>query len=310
MKNLVFLILFAGLGCSCAPKAPGDLVFQGEATSFYRVPDNPFAGKPVVEASLLNMGGEIVAFYDPNWSGSMHRATLGVHANGFDGGELVNTESRFQYTLEYQGRLYTFATVDGDIYLSISEDGGFTWFPGNGDEPVLVHSPDPTSIYHNLWNVGVDVDENGTWHLVVESGDSSPNQLGVGIAYSTATMINGRLDFNQNKSATHVIPKGGNPWIKSMPGGNLLVIHGQAHTPEAGFGSEWFVTASAFVSGEWKIDRSKFRIGTPGVHVCDPHVVEQANGQILMALSFDQGSIAMVRAPMTLTTLMQKIGGL
>lgn len=306
--RLIILLSMLSLGCSCAP-APKGLQFEGAAQSFSVVEKNPFQGKPVVEASLLNMGGEVVAFYDLGWSGSMHRASLGSQATDFRGGELVSAEARFQYTLEHDGKLYTFALSYGDVYLTESTDGGLTWNPANGDEPVLTHSPDPASIYHQLWNVGVAIDDQGVWHLLVESADALPEQRSVGLAYSTAQMVDGRIEFNTNRSATHVVRGGGNPWLTFIPGRGLLSIHGQVHTPEAGYGAEWYVTASILKDGAWISDRSKFRIGTPGIHVCDPHVVRTPDGSLLMSVSFDQGSTSLVKSDASLASIFTAIGG-
>ncbi len=204
--------------------------------------------------------------------------------------------------------LFNFANVDGSVYLWKSLDLGLTWTKINGGRPVLTRSDDRTSIYHQLWNVAVDIADDGTWHLLVESSDSTPDQREVGLAYSHGRLVDDEISFDDNRSTDHVIKGGGNPWIKHIPGLGLLAIHGQAYTPTRGFGTEWYITASSIGSSEtnWTTHLDRFLVGTKGVHVCDPHLVEHG-GDLLLSLSFGQGSTRLLSATVTAAEVFESL---
>ena len=243
--------------------------------------ESSYAGSYTIENSLVEMNGRVVAFFDPNTDGSLWRADLGTSGREFNGVRKIMDSARFSYVMSHNGVLYNFVTRNKTIYLLTSIDGD-SW---SEQGAVLTPSQDPTSKYFNIWNVGVAVDDQGLWHMLIESSDATENQMDVGLTYSTSAMVNGRLNFDPARSATHVIPHGGNPFIQNIPGRGLLVIHGQANDPGA-----WFTTASTYQGGVWSTHKDRMRIGLTNVAVCDPHAIE-VNGKILLSVSAGQDSI-------------------
>ncbi|MBN8541870.1 MAG: hypothetical protein J0L82_15875 [Deltaproteobacteria bacterium] len=304
-----FLISVLSVGCGCAKNvSPSGLELQKEASVFTEIEDHVFKNRSVVETSLVNVDGNLIAFYDHEWTGKMFRVPLQSTYFETVSPHLVIDSARFPYTINQGGTLFNFASVDGNVYLWKSFDLGLTWTKINGGRPVLTRSDDRTSIYHHLWNVAVDIADDGTWHLLVESSDSTPDQREVGLAYSYARLVDDEISFDENRSEGHVVKGGGNPWIKHIPGVGLLAVHGQVYSPFKGFGSEWYITASTIALGEttWTTHKDKFIIGTKGVHVCDPHLVEQ-DGALLLTLSFGQGSTLLLSAPTTAAGLYQSL---
>lgn len=302
-------ISLLSIGCGCAKDAsPSDIELIGEATVFSEIPDHAFKNRSVVETSLVNIDGSLIAFYDHEWTGKMFRVPLQTSLIETVSPHLVIESARFPYTINQGETLFNFATVDGNVYLWKSLDLGLTWTKINSGRPVLTRSDDRTSIYHQLWNVAVDIADDGTWHLLVESSDSTPDQREVGLAYSHARLIDDEISFDDNRSADHVIKGGGNPWIKHLPGLGLLAVHGQAYTPTRGFGTEWYITASSIGSSEtnWTTHLDRFLVGTKGVHVCDPHLVERG-GDLLLSLSFGQGSTRLLSASVTAAELFESL---
>lgn len=287
----IIFVLVMTVFCSSCSKPPG-LSSYGSANNFIQTEADAFNGTPAIENSMVYFNGTMLSFFDPGADSSMSVADLGLLGLEFKNPRQVMAGgARFSYVLEHQGLLYLFVTRNRIVYL-LTSSNGVDWSEGY---PVLRPNEDPTSSWNQIWNVGVTVDDLGVWHLVVEIGDTSPNQLGVGLGYATSKMIDGKLDFDSNKSAGHVIKYGGNPYITFVKGKGLLVIHGQAHDPYGGFGSEWYVTASTFDGNTWATHKDKFLIGTPGIHVCDPHVIQTPTG-LLMTVSYDQNRLYKLEA--------------
>ncbi len=84
------------------------------------------------------------------------------------------------------------------------------------------------------------------------------------------------------------------------------MIHGQSGDPAEGFGAEWYVTASTFDGATWSTHKDRFTLGTPGVHVCDPHAIE-IGGRLLMTVSVDQNTIYKTEAPETFASLFDRL---
>ncbi|MBN8540735.1 MAG: hypothetical protein J0L82_10150 [Deltaproteobacteria bacterium] len=316
-RRSLFLTAFAvslmSIGCGCTKDAsPTDIELIGEASVFSEIPDHAFKNRSVVETSLVNVDGSLLAFYDHEWTGKMFRVPLQTTLLETVSPHLVIESARFPYTISQGETLFNFATVDGNVYLWKSLDLGLTWMKINGGRPVLRRSEDRSSIYHQLWNVAVDIADDGTWHLLVESSDSTPDQREVGLAYSHARLVDDEISFDENRSEIHVVKGGGNPWIKHIPGKGIFAIHGQAYTPNKGFGTEWYITASTISAGlnpggtTWTTHTDKFIVGTKGVHVCDPHIVE-IDGNLILSLSFGQGSTRLLSAPKTSQDLFESL---
>lgn len=303
MKALIALtILLVG----CAKNPAHDLAFKGTANRFTQTQKLAFNGTPAIENSMVHFGGTILSFFDPSANSSMFMSDLGTDGKSFGSPRLIlESGARFSYVMAYNGTLYNFVTRQNVVHLMTSTDG-VTWAEQG---PVLTPSSDPHSPYHQLWNVGVAVDSSGTFHMLIESGDSQPAQRGVGLTYATAQLINGRLDFDPGKSSAFMVLGGGNPFVTYVEGKGLLVIHGQAYTPANGFGDEWYTTASTFDGTTWQTHTSAFSIGAVGVHVCDPHAIETPSG-VLLTMSVDQNSIYKTEAAgETFAALYQRLRG-
>lgn len=239
-------------------------------------------GARVVDSSLIGNtlyydyeGGEFFAKSDELADKNSH-PSIEVHSVGLN----------FTYVMAYGGLLYRFGEHGNDIYLDASADG-VRWTPTNGGRPIIEHSVDPNSDWNQLWNVGADVDSSGVWHVLIECSDSKANQLNVGLCYAKGD-LNGFLRANPKQ----VIAHGGNPYVKALSDG-LLVVHGMIYSPYLMFGNEWYITASTLKSGESKFvtHQDKFVFGTPGVHDCDPHMAESSSGGLMLVFSVDQSHL-------------------
>lgn len=302
----LFALLFLLSSCNSVNNTSRplyDLSFDGVAAQMFSThTKRAWGGSYIVESSLVNFGGEIISFYadlsTPIYAPTYYTASLD-DGLGFTN-PLINNAPNMahSYLLEHDNVYYQFGQVGGDIYLWKSEDFE-TWIEMNNGEPVLSRVADTHLSY--LWNVGVAVDSLGVWHLLVESA-SKADQLDVGLAYSTATLVGDNIDFDTNISSDHVIPHGGNPELKFASDDTLLVIHGQANDPYGKYGVDWYTTATTFDGSTWTTHKDKFLIGTPSVMVCDPHLIETPNGMV-MSISMDQRYIYMLQSSNTLDEL-------
>jgi hypothetical protein len=201
--------------------------------------------------------------------------------------------------MEHDGFYYEFVLGSGGIHLYKSSDL-FTWTHINNGQPVLKMDG---GIYTQVWNVGVAVDNAGVWHLLVECADmKGAIQGGVGLAYSYTTPNGDNFDFDTNKTASHVIPHGGNPDLKYVEGKGLLSIHGYAAT------GIWETKASTFDGTTWTLHED-FYIGTPGIHVCDPSLIEMADGRTLLSVSFDQNFIYLANSDLSIEQIYDYLQG-
>lgn len=174
--------------------------------------------------------------------------------------------ARFFYFLNHQETLYVFYQENNSIYFRTTED------MISYSAPTLSLSPD-SSIYNQLWNVAVQVDSQGQWHLLVECSDSTPNQQAVGLSY----MVSSGPVFESEKTHFMDIPGGGNPELKILPQG-MIAIHGQL---TAGF---WEIAYSVH---NYAWSTPKTLIQKDFIHLADPNVTETANG-LWISFSFDQ----------------------
>lgn len=294
MKTLaVLLLVILSISCSKPKKKTYQVSYRGKASVFKPYQHKAFGGIAVVESSLLNVNGEIIAFYDPGYNSSFAKASLGVEGNEFKDTYFIEKGHRFSYVMQHQGTYYDFSLVGSGIYLWKSTDL-VTWAKINNGQPVL--NAESGTVYQSIWNVGVAVDDQGVWHLLVECADGTgpaDSQGGVGLCYSNATMANDQINFDANKSASQVIPHGGNPYLAFIPGKGLLAVHGQLNDPHGGMTKEWYITASTMENGgTWTVHKQDFQIGVPRVHVCYPAMVETSSGNLLISLSVDQHYIA------------------
>lgn len=249
-------------------------------------------GARVVDSSLVD--GTL--FYDFD-DGRKFSSKLPNGAFVDQGGGL-----NFTYVMKHDGVFYRFGQSNWDIYLDSSANG-ITWTKLNGGLPVLRHSADPSSAWHFLWNVGVDVDANGLWHILIECSDNVPDQLNVGLCYAT-----GDLSGFTHISENYVISHGGNPYVKALPEG-LLVVHGQINDAYGPFDARhWYITASTLAAGDsvFFTHKDKFVLGTPGIHDCDPHM--ELNGPSLtLVLSVDQSHLQTAQIGLTYEQFFERL---
>ncbi len=294
IKNSVTLLLI-GLLTACGKESPVNkqavftLSLHGSATTFYEKTNPAFNAGAIVENSMVSFQNQIFAFYDEGANGNFTSAELGNSGQNFFNQKILNLDRRFSYVLNYQETLYNFFYKANSIYLEKSTDG-LNWQLINNGLPVLNSEPDPNSIYYNVWNVAVTVDEMGVWHLFVECADIRNNTY-AGLAYSTAVMVGDQIDFNPNKSSTFLIQQAGNPYVTNVPGKGLLIVYGQIFLPNENFDYEWYVSAATFnLNTNTVTEHNEFQVGVRGIHVADPHLVELPNGKILLSLSVNQNS--------------------
>lgn len=300
MKNIIFALSMLLAGCSCSKKQVADLEFSGSAASFVQVQKKAFGGLASIENSFVKVGSDVIALHDPHADGSLFKVNLGPSGLEFNGDTRIAGQTRFTYVFEHDGVFYNFVWRDNDIYLLKSADLT-NWQLINNGNPVLTSAPG--TIYANVWNVGVAVDDNGVWHLLVECADGTgpaSQQGGVGLAYSFATMTNDEINFDVNRTTSFVIPNGGNPDLKFVSGKGLLSIHGSL---ENGL---WVVRASTFQNGTWTL-HNDFYLGTPSIHVCDPSLVQLDDGSTLLSVSYDQNSIFLAKSPLSIPVLFDTI---
>ncbi len=279
-------------------KIEDDLIYYGVAATSTKFSTNP-ANSNVVENSILSETGKLTNFYDEGFNGTF---TFG---NSYPSDyfknilekQVCNVKVRFPYTLKYGGKYYTFGwryvnnvVEPYNIYLW-SSSNGIDWIAENDGLAVLSASSDPTSVWRYIWNVAVVVDDQDVFHLVAECAPEGINQQGVGLGYSSAKLVNGKIDFNPGKTATHIIKNGGNPYIYfSKAKHTFLIIHGMIYATSNSLSSDFWWISASYLNKEthmWITDPNKFSFGKNGIHVCDPHAaVVEINGKSYTRLIF------------------------
>ncbi|MCL5097583.1 MAG: hypothetical protein M1608_08655 [Candidatus Omnitrophica bacterium] len=264
-----------------------DLVYYGlAADSMVRGKNPVMNGLPVVENSIINKGGVLLNFFDLGYNGTF---SYGISRSADDYQGVLdikpcNVKVRFPYTLKYQNKYLTFGwryrgndVEPCNVYLWSSANG-IDWTVENGGLPVLTKSSEPASIWFNIWNVAVAVDGSNNFHMIVECAPGGVDQKGVGLGYSTARMVDGKINFDPNRTQAHVINGGGNPYLYySKKEDTLLAIHGIVHSSMNMFSSDyWWITASYLnrANHHWFTKPDKFSFGKSGIHVADPHAEE------------------------------------
>ena len=278
MKTILAILALSAVGCSGGSKSPFVRVSAGTLFS------DEVRTSGGVESSLVAVDGTMNYLYDPFMNGTLDHAVLSSP------GEIVSERKvssgkRFSYVFQHDGEFYMFAESDNAIYAWSSADLD-DWSPMNGGEPVLHPS---TGLTANLWNVGVDVDDSGVWHMFVEA--SSGDDSRAGIAHLTATMDGDSLSFDASNPTVFTIPEAGNPFVKYVPGKGFLMVYGSQQGPY------WTVAAATSVDGkDWTV--SNFSMGAHGVHVCDP-TMEYLDGLLYLAVSVGQVEVHTMSVAMT-----------
>lgn len=309
MRHLLALIMITLTACGKKPEGPRmfPFTFTGSiGAEFYQGASLNLGANRVVDSSILNVNGELKVFFDyGDW------AFVGLSYLNSDLSDhnvmIKKSDMNFTYTIFRNGTYYNFGLIGRDVYLDKSVDG-VNWQRINGAQPVLRHDADETSDWNQVWNVAVDVDQNGVWKMAVECSDSAPNQLHVGLCYTEANMSGDFIDFNSSKVSKQVVLHGGNPYLKILPGRGVLIVHGEVNNPYGVFGAEWYVTASTLKDGDTSFitHQDKFIIGTPGIHDCDPHVAE-FNGEMIVNISVDQSHVSTAKSRLTQENLFDQL---
>jgi len=243
-----------------------------------------------VEVAYFKHAGQTYFAYDPEINGKVkirnHQTKQEISTLPF--------HARFFYFLSHNGLVYCFYEEGAKIWYRTSPDV-ITW-----SSPIKAISRDmnPASIYHQMWNPAVQVDQNGVFHMLVETSDSTPNQLAVGLSHLTATEQGGVINFDMSKKVTHDIRGAGNAELKIYPD-QIVAIHGQLFDKNDDY---WYIAFSVFKNGTWHELRDRVFINTPTIHVADPALYED-NGKTYLAVSYDQNSAYIFEIKTPLNTL-------
>lgn len=265
---------------ACAKDRKPDLVFGGDANQFRQTEKRAFSGEAAIENSFVFISNVLHAFYDPDATGAMKRKNMATGTAE----TVAASGARFSYVIAVDGELLNFVTIGGSIYRSRSTDGGLTWV-----DQIKVLEAERVQ-----WNPGVARDSSGGWHMLIESSETGLGafQGDVGCYYFTSA------DGVQWQAQGRVIDRCGNPYLVFTSRG-LLVIHGDLR-------DVWSTTATTFDGTTWQTHRAKFDVGSPGVHVCDPHAIE-VEGKILLSVSVDQNSITLTESSETFEQLHERL---
>lgn len=285
MKILAFILILAALSSCSKSKSfrPANIKIDGFDFVVSKS-ENPLFFS-TVESSIVNYNNQTTYLIDFGMNGD-----LSVGTNKSDMVS-VSKNDRFAYVFQKDGFYYKLHTASNNVYLMKSQDLK-SWSLMNNGQPVL--SQQSGTIYNSIWNVGVDIDSQGVWHLLAEvSATGNENAC---LAYSTASLNGDSINFDLNKSMTCSVSKAGNDWVGYVEGKGIISVYGKMD--EQGF---WFIKMAVLVSGVW-IENESIEIGEAGVHICDPHVLQTENGLIL-TLSYDQEYIYKLESKKTLEDL-------
>ncbi len=244
-----------------------------------------------VESSIVSYNNQITYLIDFGMNGD-----LSVGTNKADMVS-VSKDDRFAYIFQKENIYYKLHTVSSNVYLTRSYDLK-SWSLMNNGQPVL--SQQLGTIYSTIWNVGVDIDSQGVWHLLAEvSATGNENAC---LAYSTATLNGNNISFDLNKSMNCSISKAGNPWVGYVEGKGLLTVYGKMNEQDL-----WFVKAAVLTDGSW-VENESIEIGEAGVHICDPHLLQTESGLIL-TLSYAQEYVFKLETKDNLEQLFNQVKG-
>jgi hypothetical protein len=285
-RAIVCLSVLGTIGCT--KKVEDERVFgpvNVEGLSVSSVASPIF--KNAVESSIVENNSREMYFIDSGMNGNM---------TVYEGNNVSNLGSdyRFAYVFKDGSTFYNIVKRPGGMYMFKSSNG-YTWETVNNGNPVL--SETPGTIYGTVWNVGVTVDQTGTWHMLIECEQNGDNSK-AGLGYATAVMNNdGTINFDLNRSATHAVPLAGNPWLGFVPGKGVMAVYGKINSTS----KEWFIKGATLQGSSW-VEKDNFSVRAPGIHVCDPHVLE-INGKLKLSLSYDQYSIYELTSDITYSDL-------
>jgi hypothetical protein len=234
------------------------------------------------ESSLVLYRNIPYCLYDNRFSGSLWSSKIDIGTwELIDQTKLHDSDMRFSYVYhdDKSGKYSAIVTRNNDLYIGY---GSTPYDEYKNFTPLLYHNPDPRSYRYQQWNAAASGD-----YLAVECADECEGQENVRIALYKSDGI------TYNESGIGDIVGGGNPWMLYLSGRGLLMVYGAVHGDN---GAYWRVRAAVLPDGnnEWIIaSMSKFDISESGVHICDPHLLQLANGQMVLTVSYNQKSIAM-----------------
>lgn len=263
------------------------------------------------ESSRIVNGSDIETFF-ADTSGNL---SWGVMSDFFCSklGTLTATDatgSRFNYIIKIDSTYYQIYlnTSDGNLYMRTSVNKT-NWNMANSGNPVFTKSSDPNSIYHNLWNPGIIFIDN-VCHFFVECGKSS-DQSDVGIAYSYASLAGPGINFDTNRTSSHIIIGGGQP--------NPVILAGQSYLTlfagSVGVNGRLFweirayyipLTGNFATAAQWT-ESPYFQVKYDGYHTADPDFVDFGTGKqhrLGMGFMWHQSSSDLLYMDMTPAELM------
>jgi len=275
---------------------PGvDLVF--ESSNPVRVPDDAWESTVLCEqVDWKNESGGFNSWYRGNYGAS---SKLG-YSTSTDGVTWVDDATNpysdpvgFAYWqgVEYAGCFYLFGVnlTDKDLYMWNATDKE-NLVPMNGGEPVYTNNPTSSAWDYSLFNCGVVI-VGDTWHMLMEGKPSGLNFV-MGYSYSNLTELN----WTAHRSLTYLWTLGGNPYLCYEPEHEVLLsVHGNLT------GGTWYISAhyasiysDLDAQASWHpIDLDDFNISVEGIHIADPHMVQDFNETygLMLSYGYDQTDI-------------------
>lgn len=282
-------------------------VMDGIACTEFKEHETPaLNGLNAVENTYIYDGGTLFTLYDLGAAGEMSKGTInGTTYKGLTSiSQVIESGARFSYIVPWGAGFRGFVTRDFDIYL-IESDDLVTWTSGSS---ILARSASTSNHRYYQWNAAVAYDTDGVGHMMVEASPTTTNQEDVRLVYLQSP--NGSTTFSEVSGVDDVIG-GGNAWLTFIPGKGLLCIHGSVWGDNGAF---WRIRASTLPIGatQWRqAPLTVFDIAKTNIHVADPHLIETADGRILMSVSYNQNSTIsyISRDKLTLSGLFDRING-
>lgn len=307
---LKYVLFFAALlamfflaGCSEKEGYAPPLGFEGAGTNYSEGHNPMFKGVDIIESSLITSGNTTTVYFNNDLAGTGTFGRIGLDQPAGAGGT-YGDGMWYSYVFNHDDKLYFFyndrQAGGGSIYLKVSDDQGNTWSKCNGGQPVVSHQAGTQ--FNVLYNVGVDVDDQGTWHMLIDAYTDGVTIANMNLSYMTATMTAGcMISFDGARASAQVIPNSGAPFVKFIPGKGMLAVI-QVIDP-SGY---WILSTAILKNGSWVVD-TKFKIGAPSIHVCDPSATDLPGGGSLITMSYNQNSLYGVYSKLSLSELYDQV---
>jgi hypothetical protein len=298
-STIILMISLLSLCCSKRPTQYRDTRYYGPV--LIQGSDFVLTATPLytstVETSMVTQNDE------PIYLPSFVPLSGNIAIDRLDGTVPLTVDSGIQhaYVLQHDGVYYNFYKANNGIKVKLSHDL-IEWVEMN--DGALVLTEDRNTDWRYTWNPGVAVDDQGVWHLLVECARNA-DQSDVGLCYATSKLEDGSLNFDANKVQSKVIDGSGNAWVGFVPGKGVFTIYGKVNTPTQSYGNEWYISGAVLKNGVW-IENEKFHIGFPGIHICDPHLLETEDGTTML-ISYDQHSVYELKSPKSLSEIYDSI---